>query len=62
MLPEPLQLLLVAVMVAVVVLAVRVVSRRMRQPALLYLAMFSTMVLSFSSLLVAVRRGLPSSP
>jgi hypothetical protein len=31
----------------------------MRQPALLYLAMFSTMVLSFSSLLVAVRRGAP---
>ena len=58
-LPEPLQLLLVAVLVAVVVLAVRVVSRRMRQPALLYLAMFSTMVLSFSSLLVAVRRGAP---
>lgn len=58
-LPEPLQLLLVAVMVAVVVLAVRVVSRRMRQPSLLYLAMFSTMVLSFSSLLVAVRRGTP---
>jgi len=58
-LPEPLQLLLVAVMVAVVVLAVRVVSRRMRQPALLYLAMFSTMVLSLSSLLVAVRRGVP---
>lgn len=58
-LPEPLQLLLVAGMVAVVVLAVRVVSRRMRQPALLYLAMFSTMVLSFSSLVVAVRRGVP---
>lgn len=58
-LPEPLQLLLVAVMVAVVVLAVRVVSRRMRQPALLYLAMFSTMVISFSSLLVSVRRGTP---
>lgn len=58
-LPEPLQLLLVAVMVAVVVLAVRVVSRRMRQPSMLYLAMFSTMVLSFSSLLVAVRRGAP---
>ncbi len=58
-LPEPLQLLLVALLVAVVVLAVRVVSRRMRQPVLLYLAMFSTMVLSLSSLLVAVRRGGP---
>ncbi len=60
-LPDPLQVLLVAGMVAVVVLAVRVVSQRMRQPSLLYLAIFSTMVLSFSSLLVAVRRGVPIS-
>jgi hypothetical protein len=58
-LPDPLQLLAVAGLLAVVVLAVRVVIRRMWQPALLYLAMFSTMVLSFSSLLVAVRRGVP---
>lgn len=56
-LPDPLQLLAVLGVLALVVLAVRVVTGRMGQPALLYLAIFSTLVLSFSSLLVATRRG-----
>lgn len=56
-LPDPLQILAVLVMLALVLLALRVVARRMGQPALLYLAIFSTLVLSFSSLLVATRRG-----
>jgi len=56
-LPDPLQLLAVLGVLALVVLAVRVVSGRMGQPALLCLAIFSTLVLSFSSLLVATRRG-----
>ncbi|MDM7954187.1 MAG: hypothetical protein QUV07_13370 [Cyanobium sp. CZS 25K] len=56
-LPDPLQLLAVLLVLALVVLAVRVVTGRMGQPALLYLAIFSTLVLSFSSLLVATRRG-----
>lgn len=56
-LPDPLQILAVLVMLALVLLALRVVARRMGQPALLYLAIISTLVLSFSSLLVATRRG-----
>ncbi len=56
-LPDPLQLLAVLGVLALVLLAVRVVTRQMGQPALLYLAIFSTLVLSFSSLLVATRRG-----
>lgn len=56
-LPDPLQLLAVLGVLVLVVLAVRVVTGRMGQPALLYLAIFSTLVLSFSSLLVATRRG-----
>ncbi len=56
-LPDPLQLLAVLVALALVLLALRVVARRMGQPGLLYLAIFSTLVLSFSSLLVATRRG-----
>ncbi|MBW4530090.1 MAG: hypothetical protein KME02_05290 [Aphanothece saxicola GSE-SYN-MK-01-06B] len=56
-LPDPLQLLAVLGVLALVVLAVRVVTGRMGQPALLYLGIFSTLVLSFSSLLVATRRG-----
>ncbi len=56
-LPDPLQLLAVLGVLALVVLAVRVVTGRMGQPDLLYLAIFSTLVLSFSSLLVATRRG-----
>ena len=56
-LPDPLQILAVLVMLALVLLALRVVARRMAQPALLYLAILSTLVLSFSSLLVATRRG-----
>lgn len=56
-LPDPLQLVAVLMVLALVVLAVRVVTARMGQPALLYLAIFSTFVLSFSSLLVATRRG-----
>ncbi len=56
-LPDPLQLLAVLAVLALVLLAVRVVTRAMGQPALLYLAIFSTLVLSFSSLLVATRRG-----
>jgi hypothetical protein len=56
-LPDPLQLLAVLGVLALVLLALRVVSRSMGQPALLYLAIFSTLVLSFSSLLVATRRG-----
>jgi hypothetical protein len=56
-LPDPLQILAVLVMLALVLLALRVVARRMGQPGLLYLAIFSTLVLSFSSLLVATRRG-----
>lgn len=56
-LPDPLQLLAVLVALGLVLLAVRVVARRMGEPALLYLAIFSTLVLSFSSLLVATRRG-----
>ncbi|KEF40945.1 MAG: hypothetical protein ER33_14270 [Cyanobium sp. CACIAM 14] len=55
--PDPLQLAVVLVVLALVVLAVRVLARRMGQPALLYLAILSTLVLSFSSLLVATRRG-----
>ena len=42
-------------------LAVRVVAGRMGQLALLYLAIFSTLVLSFSSLLGAEHRGVPIS-
>ena len=42
---------------ALVVLALRVVTRQMGQPALLHLAIFSTLVLSLSSLMVATRRG-----
>jgi hypothetical protein len=57
LLPQPLQLLLVAIMVAVVVLAVRVVSRRIRRQSPLYLSIFSTLLLSFSSLLMTLRRG-----
>lgn len=56
-LPDPLQILAVLVMLAMVLLALRVVTRRMGQPTLLYLAIFSTLVLSLSSLLVATRRG-----
>lgn len=56
-LPDPLQVLVVLVMLALVLVALRVVARRMGQPALLYLAILSTLVLSFSSLLVATRRG-----
>jgi hypothetical protein len=56
-LPDPLQLLAVLLVLALVVLALRVLTRQMGQPALLYLAIFSTLVLSFSSLLVATRRG-----
>ena len=56
-LPDPLQLLAVLVVLALVLLALRVLTARMGQPALLYLAIFSTLVLSFSSLLVATRRG-----
>lgn len=56
-LPDPLQLLAVLAVLALVLLAVRVLTRAMGQPALLYLAIFSTLVLSFSSLLVATRRG-----
>ncbi|MCP9834482.1 MULTISPECIES: hypothetical protein [unclassified Cyanobium] len=56
-LPDPLQLLAVLGVLALVLLAMRVVTRQMGQPALLYLAIFSTLVLSFSSLLVATRRG-----
>ena len=56
-LADPLQLAAVLVVLALVALAVRVVAGRMGQPALLYLAIFSTLVLSLSSLLVATRRG-----
>lgn len=56
-LPDPLQLLAVLLVLALVVLALRVLTKHMGQPALLYLAIFSTLVLSFSSLLVATRRG-----
>ncbi|MEA5414976.1 hypothetical protein [Synechococcus sp. BA-132 BA5] len=56
-LPDPLQLLAVLVVLALVLLALRVLTARMGQSALLYLAIFSTLVLSFSSLLVATRRG-----
>ena len=56
-LPDPLQLLAVLVALALVLLALRVVTGHMRQPALLLLAIASTMVLSLSSLLVATRRG-----
>ena len=56
-LPDPLQLLAVLVAVALVLLALRVVTRSMGQPGLLYLGIFSTLVLSMSSLLVATRRG-----
>ncbi len=56
-LPDPLQLLAVLSVLALVVLAVRVLTKHLGQPALLYLAIFSTLVLSFSSLLVATRRG-----
>jgi hypothetical protein len=56
-LPFALQLLAVLAALALVLLAVRVVAGLMGQPALLYLAIFSTLVLSFSSLLVATRRG-----
>jgi hypothetical protein len=56
-LPNPLQLALVLLVVVLVLQAVRVVKRRMGQPALLFLAIFSTLMLSFSSLLVATRRG-----
>jgi hypothetical protein len=56
-LPDPLQLLAVLAGLALVLLALRVVTGSMAQPALLLLAIFSTLVLSFSSLLVATRRG-----
>jgi hypothetical protein len=56
-LPNPLQLAVVVVVLVLVLQAVRVVTRRMGQPALLYLSIFSTLALSFSSLLVATRRG-----
>ncbi|MEA5392673.1 hypothetical protein VB738_15520 [Cyanobium gracile UHCC 0139] len=56
-LPDPLQLLAVLVVLALVLLALRVVVRPMGQPGLLYVAIFSTLVLSLSSLLVATRRG-----
>jgi len=59
LLPNPVQLLAVLVVLVLVVLAVRVVTRTMGQPALLHLSIFSTLVLSFSSLLVATRRGVP---
>lgn len=56
-LPDPLQLLVVLGALALVLLALRVVMGPMRQPALLLLAIASTMALSLSSLLVATRRG-----
>ncbi len=56
-LPDALQLLAVLAVIALVVLALRVLTKHIGQPALLYLAIFSTLVLSFSSLLVATRRG-----
>ena len=55
--PDPLQLLAVLRVLALVLLALRVLTARIGQPALLYLSIFSTLVLSFSSLLVATRRG-----
>ena len=56
-LPNPQQLAVVVVVLGLVLQAVRVVTRRMGQPGLLYRAIFSTLVLSCSSLLVATRRG-----
>lgn len=56
-LPDPLQLLAVLLVLALLALALRVLTRSMDQPALLHLAVFSTLLLCFSSLLVATRRG-----
>ena len=56
---QPLKVLLLFAMVAVVVLAVRVVAHCIKNQLLLYLPIVSTIALSFSSLLITLRRGEP---
>jgi hypothetical protein len=54
----PFRLVLIFLILALIVLSIRVIARSIAKPALLYLSVFSTLVVAFSSLLVSLRRGL----
>lgn len=57
-LSTPIRLVLVILILNLIILSTRTVGRSMAKPALLYLSIFSTLIVALSGLLISVRRGL----